>query len=84
MSKDAGNPEFEDQLQRLEALVRQLESGELGLEQGVERYREGVELLKGLNASLAAAEQKVDRLTEELRRELAGLEQDEAGAESDD
>lgn len=84
MSKDAGNPAFEDQLQRLEALVQQLESGELGLEQGVERYREGVDLLKGLNASLAAAEQKVDLLTEELRRELAGLEQDEAGADGDD
>ena len=76
--------DFEQQLERLEALVRQLESGELGLEDGVERYREGVELLKGLNSSLGAAEQKVEQLTELLRRELAELEQDDAGGDSDD
>ena len=75
---------FEQQLAELEALVRLLESGELGLEAGVERYGEGVELLKRLNASLGAAEQKVEALTESLRRELSELEQDDAGGDSDD
>lgn len=74
---------FEEQLEQLEELVRSLESGELGLEHGVERYREGVALLKELNASLATAEQQVDVLTEALRQELAGLEAD-AERESED
>jgi exodeoxyribonuclease VII small subunit len=82
--KQQDGSDFEQQLAELEALVRRLESGELGLEEGVERYGEGVELLKRLNSSLGAAEQKVEALTESLRRELAELEQDDAGGNTDD
>lgn len=77
-AKSEQEPGFEEQLERLEDLVRDLESGDLGLEDGVERYREGVALLKSLNTSLGAAEQKVEALTESLRQELAELEQDDA------
>ena len=82
--KQQDESDFEQQLAELEALVRRLESGELGLEEGVERYGEGVELLKRLNTSLGAAEQRVEELTESLRRELAELEQDDAGGHTDD
>lgn len=68
---------FEERLTQLEALVDQLESGELGLEQGVDRYRQGVELLSTLQKSLASAEQKVAELTQDLRRELAATETDD-------
>lgn len=67
-------PTFEQQMARLEELVRELEGGDCGLEQGVERFREGVEMLKGLSAALAGAEQRVEELTAGLRRELEELE----------
>ncbi|MDA1260907.1 MAG: exodeoxyribonuclease VII small subunit [Planctomycetota bacterium] len=80
MAKPRANPEsepppsFETQLSRLEELVRSLEGEELGLESGVERFREGVEMLKGLSEALAGAEQRVQELTTGLRRELEELE----------
>ena len=39
-------PGFDARLARLEALVAELEEGELGLEPAIERYQEGVELLQ--------------------------------------
>ncbi|HEX9793838.1 MAG TPA: exodeoxyribonuclease VII small subunit [Planctomycetota bacterium] len=74
--KDPGEQEapFEERLARLEALVAELENGELGLEDGVERYREGVELLAGLQKSLTGAEHRVEELTAVLRQGLADLE----------
>ena len=69
-------PGFEQQLQLLEQLVAGLEQGDLELELGVERYREGVELLKSLNRTLAEAEHKVEELTATLRAELQELEPD--------
>jgi exodeoxyribonuclease VII small subunit len=74
---------FEQQLQQLEQLVDELESGELELEEGVERYRQGVKLLKTLNGSLSAAEQQVEELTAALQQELAALEQGDDGSDDD-
>lgn len=79
MAAKKKKPGFEEQLEQLEALVEGLEDGDLELEEGVERYREGVELLKGLHKTLRAAEQKVEVLTASLRAELQELEQDEPG-----
>jgi exodeoxyribonuclease VII small subunit len=75
---DPAEAPFEERLARLEELVDQLESGELSLEEGVERYGEGVRLLQGLQQSLSAAELQVDQLTEELRRSLEQLEAEDA------
>ena len=43
----------------LEQIVRSLEAGDLELEESLERYTRGVELLKSLRERLANAEQKV-------------------------
>ena len=74
---------FEQQLAQLEQLVNELESGDLELEEGVERYRAGVELLKSLNGSRSVAEQQVEELTATLQQELAQLEQGEDGGVED-
>ena len=50
---------FKEASIELEQIVRALESGELELEESLERYGRGVELLKSLRARLADAEQKV-------------------------
>ncbi|KAA3604519.1 MAG: exodeoxyribonuclease VII small subunit [Planctomycetota bacterium] len=79
----AEKPSFEVRLAQLEALVEDLESGEWSLEDGVDKYRQGVELLRTLQTSLASAELKVQKLTEELRQELAALEEEEPGLAED-
>lgn len=76
MAAKKKKPGFEQQLEKLEELVDGLENGDLELEEGVERYREGVELLKSLNQTLAGAGHKVEELTATLRAELQELEQD--------
>lgn len=50
---------FKEASIELEQIVRSLESGDLELEDSLERYGRGVELLKSLRARLADAEQKV-------------------------
>ncbi len=50
---------FKEASIELEQIVRALESGDLELEDSLERYSRGVELLKSLRARLSSAEQKV-------------------------
>ncbi len=81
---DAGGGEvpFERELERLEAIVERLEGDDLGLEEGVDLYKEGVELLARLNGVLARAETRVEELTRTLEGELAALEAGD-GADAD-
>ena len=50
---------FEDALRELEAIVEAMEAGELPLEESVQRYQRGVDLVKAAHARLRAAEQQV-------------------------
>ena len=54
---------FETGLERLEALVAQLESGELSLEAALGAYEAGMGLVRALNAQLSAAEARIEILT---------------------
>lgn len=56
---------FDARLQRLEEIVQGLEEGDLGLEPAIERYREGVALLKGCRDILGGYKRQVDELTQE-------------------
>ena len=53
---------FEAALARLEEIVSSLESGELGLEQSLKLFEEGVKLARICNARLEEAERKVEVL----------------------
>lgn len=53
---------FKEASIELEQIVRSLEAGDLELEDSLERYGRGVELLKSLRSRLTAAEQKVQVL----------------------
>ncbi len=76
-----GEPSFDQRLARLEALVGELESGELGLEPSIERYQTGVELLKQCHAQLQAFRQRVEELTAEADSALKPFAGDpDAGA----
>jgi exodeoxyribonuclease VII small subunit len=54
---------FEDALKRLEEIVHALEEGELGLSDALERYAEGVKLLRQSYELLQRAERKIELLS---------------------
>ena len=51
---------FEGAMDRLEAIVEQMESGKLPLEDLIVRYEEGMNLVKICQERLASAEQKIE------------------------
>lgn len=53
---------FEEALKKLEAIVEQMESGELPLEQLLSRYEEGSHLAKVCQTRLAEAELRIQQL----------------------
>jgi exodeoxyribonuclease VII small subunit len=57
--------DFEKSMQELEKLVTALEQGDLSLEQSLEAFEKGVKLTRECQDRLAAAEQKVQLLTEQ-------------------
>lgn len=57
---------FREGMAQLDEIVRTLESGSLELEESLEKYALGVQLLAELQRRLADAEQKVDVLMGEL------------------
>ena len=73
-----GQPTFDAGLEHLEALVRQLESGTLGLEEALTRFEEGVQLSQALQQQLAEAQRKVERLKAGLVGEYRAEPLDEA------
>jgi len=54
--------QFEQSLQKLESLVKNLESGNLALEEALTAFQEGVGLVKQCQTLLSQAEQKVEML----------------------
>ena len=53
---------LEKSLADLEALVEELESGDLPLDQAMKKFEEGIKLTRGCQAALKEAEQKVEIL----------------------
>jgi exodeoxyribonuclease VII small subunit len=58
------SPSFEQCLAELEAIVHDLEDGQLGLAEALARYEQGVKHLKHCFALLKSAEQKIELLTD--------------------
>ena len=61
--KTAPEANFEQAMKRLEAIVEQMESGELSLEDLIVRYEEGMKLVKVCQERLASAEQRIEIIT---------------------
>ena len=62
---DAGGEEassLEERLKRLEEIVRSLEAADLDMEGALELFEEGVEHVRGAEATLSVAELKVEEL----------------------
>jgi len=74
-----GGPEvgFDSSLERLEELVAELEGGELGLEEAMERFAEGVKLLGGCREALSGYERRVEELAAEAEEGLASFDEED-------
>lgn len=76
MDTSAAEMRFSDALSELESIVKELEGGQLDLEDGIARYERGVELLKVCREKLEDAQQRVTTLMGELGPEaLSGEEE---------
>jgi len=73
-NKDEHDPaemSFEQALERVEAIIARIESGEIGLEASIDEYERGVALIARCREILGRAEQRVEDLTERMREEQA-------------
>jgi len=73
-------PTFEEALEQLEEIVRELEEGQIGLDEAMARYQQGVELLRQCFDLLERAERKISLLggVDEEGRPIAQPFDDEA------
>jgi exodeoxyribonuclease VII small subunit len=56
--------DFEKALQQLEKIVNSMESGELGLEDSLKQFEQGIILAKNCQDTLSNAETRVEQLIE--------------------
>jgi exodeoxyribonuclease VII small subunit len=70
-SDDPAELPFEERLARLEQIVTKLESGDVGLDESLKLYAEGAGLIKDCRKTLAEAEKKIAKLTEDAAGKLA-------------
>ncbi len=84
MPKSASSPKsFEAAVSELEAIVQEMESGNLPLEDALARYQRGVGLLRHCQTTLGDAEQRVRMLEGDTLTDFptdSSLNGDEAGA----
>ncbi|MDH3584718.1 MAG: exodeoxyribonuclease VII small subunit [Phycisphaerae bacterium] len=54
--------DFEQAIERLEGIVGQIESGEVGLEQSLDNYEEGMKMIRHCRKILGRAETRIRKL----------------------
>ncbi|MEW6769793.1 MAG: exodeoxyribonuclease VII small subunit [Bacillota bacterium] len=64
------NLSFEQCLERLEAIVKEVEGGNLDLDTAITRFTEGMELVRKCRVFLTAAERKLSLLIEDRNGRL--------------
>ncbi|MBB4639767.1 exodeoxyribonuclease VII small subunit [Rhizorhapis suberifaciens] len=75
---DFSSLSFEDALKRLEAIVQQLESGDVPLDQSITLYAEGDKLRAQCLKRLADAQARIDKITLGNDGGVTGIEPFEA------
>ncbi len=65
---------FEDALQRLEAIVRQLEAGEAPLDESIDLYEQGDKLRAHCEARLKSAQARIEKIQLDADGNPAGAE----------
>jgi exodeoxyribonuclease VII small subunit len=62
MAKPVKNLTFEEAMQRLEAIVAAMESGQVGIEESLAKYEEAMELAARCREILDRAEQRIQKI----------------------
>ncbi len=83
-AKPAEKMKFEDAMEELELIVKQMEEGGLTLEESIERFERGIRLSQVCSKQLEEAELKVEKLTKSVSGELEVEPFENEGAEADD
>jgi exodeoxyribonuclease VII small subunit len=84
VSRSGKAPEFEQALEELEGLVERLERGDLPLDEALKAFERGVALTRHCQASLQAAQQKVEILLKRSGQpEVSPFEDPATAAESE-
>ncbi len=60
---------LEEDFERMEELLRQMESEEIGIEEAFSKYEEGIKLVKACNEKIDRVEKKVKTLSDDLKTE---------------
>lgn len=58
-------PSFEESVAQLEGIVAAIESGQVGLEESLAKYEQGMELVKKCRGILDRAEKRIEQLTQQ-------------------
>ncbi len=74
-------PTFEEALGQLEELTRQIEQGEIGLEESITKYEEGMKLVQHCRDVLGKAEHKIEQLQQRADGSLAARDAKGGGEE---
>lgn len=81
--KEADKLDFEQAMQELEGIIKELESGDLSLENSLQKFERAVLLTRVSQDKLSKAEQRVQQLLQQNGNEslqaLAGNNEDEDG-----
>ena len=81
--KEADKLDFEQAMQELEGIIKELESGDLSLENTLQKFERAVLLTRVSQDKLSKAEQRVQQLLQQNGNEslqaLAGNNEDEDG-----
>lgn len=76
---------FEKSLERLEKIVEEMESGELGLEKLMAHFEEGQALVKACSGKLNEVEKKIEKLVEKSDKlATEPFEEDEEDEDEED
>lgn len=78
-----GTEQYSDVVQRLQGLVEQLEGGGLSLEDSLEKFAEGIQLVRKGEKLLSEAERRIEQLlSDDGGNKVAPLDLKEGGAET--
>jgi len=56
---------FEELMEELDVIVKELEQGEVDLDSSIEKYTEAMTIIKACNEKLNSAEEKVNKILKE-------------------
>jgi len=70
---------FEDKMLRLDSIIESMQNSEIGLQESVKLFEEGIKLINSLNSELGGVKEKVRILLDASDEIQLGIFEDENG-----